>query len=309
MIKNNLKHLGVVLGLSLTLIAAGCGSDDSATEDTTDTDSGDVNYSEEVEYTITGIEPGAGISVTTEEALEEYDSIEGWDIELSSTAAMLVELGQAIENEEPIIVTGWNPHFMFAKHPDMKYLEDPKDIYGGEEHISTLVTPDLKDTKPNAYKVLDQFEWDIEDMESIMYEAEEEEEELEEVAKRWVADNEDITSKWIEGVDHAEGESIELVSTPWDSEVSSSSVLKEVMESVGFEVNVTPVDVAIVFESLANGDADATIAAWLPGTHAQFYEEHEENLEDLGPNLHGTIIGLVVPDYMDIDSIEELEAQ
>ena len=294
--------------ISAGLLITGCSSDNADSEKKK-TDISDEDYSEAVDYTITGIEPGAGISVATEKALEEYDSLENWDVQLASTAAMLVELDQAIEKEEPIIVTGWNPHWMFSKHPEMKYLEDPKGIYGGEETISTLVTTDLKDSKPNAYKVLDQFEWDIEDMEDIMYEAAEADKEIEDVAKQWVADNKDKTSKWIEGVDDANGESVELVSTPWDSEIASSSVLKEVMESVGFDVKVTPVDVAIVFESLANGDADATIAAWLPFTHAQFYEEHEDNFDDLGPNLHGAKIGLVVPEYMDIDSIEDLEAK
>ena len=294
--------------ISAGLLITGCSSDNADLEKEK-TGTSDENYSEAVDYTITGIEPGAGISVATEKALEEYDSLDGWDVQLASTAAMLVELDQAIEKEEPIIVTGWNPHWMFSKHPEMKYLEDPNGIYGGEETISTLVTPDLKDSKPNAYKVLDQFEWDIEDMEDIMYEAAETDKEIEDVAKQWVADNEDKTSKWIEGVNDANGESIELVSTPWDSEIASSSVLKEVMESVGFDVKVTPVDVAIVFESLANGDADATIAAWLPFTHAQFYEEHEDNFDDLGPNLEGAKIGLVVPEYMDIDSIEDLEAK
>ena len=294
--------------ISAGLLITGCSSDNADSEKEK-TDTSDVNYSEAIDYTITGIEPGAGISVATEKALEEYDSLKGWEVQLASTAAMLVELDQAIEKEEPIIVTGWNPHWMFSKHPEMKYLEDPKGIYGGEETISTLVTPDLKDSKPNAYKVLDQFEWDIEDMEDIMYEAAENDTDIEDVAKQWVADNEDKTAMWIEGIDDANGESVELVSTPWDSEIASSSVLKEVMESVGFDVKVTPVDVAIVFESLANGDADATIAAWLPYTHEQFYEKHEDNFEDLGPNLHGAIIGLVVPEYMDIDSIEDLEAK
>src|SRR5699024_12641335 len=81
------------------------------------------------------------------------------------------------------------------------------------------------------------------------------------------------------------------------------------MEQKGFDVKVTPVDVAIVFESLANGDADATVAAWLPYTHKDFYEQYEDDFTDLGPNLEDAKIGLVVPDYMDIESIEDLESK
>ena len=162
---------------------------------------------------------------------------------------------------------------------------------------------------PEAYKLIDQFEWDVEDMEEIMYEANDTGEEIEDIAKRWVEENDDKVSKWTEGVADVDGVEFELVSTPWDSERASSSVLKEVMEQKGFKVSVTPVDVAIIFESVTNGDADATIAAWLPYTHKEFYEKNKDDLVDLGPNLNGAKIGLVVPEYMDIDSIEELEAK
>ncbi|TQS74236.1 glycine/betaine ABC transporter [Ornithinibacillus gellani] len=290
-----------VMMLSLLALAA-CGDDgsDSAEE-------GD--YSKAVDYTITGIEPGAGISVTTEKALEEYEELDGWSVEFSSTAAMMSELEKAYKEEKPIVITGWNPHWMFAKYPDMKYLDDPKEVYGGDESIHTLARIGLEEDMPEAYKLIDQFEWDVEDMEEIMYEANDTGEEIEDIAKRWVEENDDKVSKWTEGVADVDGVEFELVSTPWDSERASSSVLKEVMEQKGFKVSVTPVDVAIIFESVTNGDADATIAAWLPYTHKEFYEKNKDDLVDLGPNLNGAKIGLVVPEYMDIDSIEELKAK
>ena len=285
----------------------GCSSDDSDPNKGSTDHNSTENYSEAVHYTITGIEPGAGISVTTEKAIEEYDNLEGWNVELSSTAAMAAELDQAIEKEKPIIITGWNPHWTFAKHPDLKYLEDPKEIYGGAEQIKTLARKGLKEEKPNAYRLIDQFNWNVEDMESIMYEAKETGDEMDEVAKRWVEDHPEKVAEWTDGVESVDGEKIELVSTPWDSERASSSVVKEVMEQKGFDVTVTPVDVAVVFESIANGDGDATLAAWLPITHKDFYEQYKDDFEDLGENLEGAKIGLVVPSYMDIDSIEELE--
>lgn len=305
--KRSIVFISILAGM---LFLAACSDNDSAEGDNDDETTDDaVNYSEEVDYTITGIEPGAGISVATEEAIEEYDSLQGWDVELSSTAAMMSELDQAMNKEEPIIITGWNPHWMFAKYPDMKYLDDPKEVYGGEENINSIAKLGLEEEKPEAYKMISQFEWDVEDMEEIMYEAQDSGEEVEDVAKRWVEDNEDKVAKWGEGVDDVDGVEVELVSTPWDSERASSGVLKEAMEQKGFKVEVTPVDVAVVFETVANGDADATIAAWLPITHQEFFDKHEDNLDDLGPNLKGAKIGIVVPEYMDLDSIEDLEAK
>ena len=61
-------------------------------------------------------------------------------------------------------------------------------------------------------------------------------------------------------------------------------------------------------KQLLHGEADAfRLAPWLPSTHGFLYEKHKEDIVDLGVNLTGTRIGLVVPEYMDIDSIEDLQ--
>ncbi len=301
-----LKKLSIVAALSLVLAACGGG------DDTSDGDSGngegesngDVNYSEEVDYTIIGIEPGAGITQATNNAIEEYDSLAGWTQEESSTAAMLTELGDAIENEEEIIVAGWNPHFMFAQY-DIKYIDDPKGVYGGEEYISTIVRNGLEDDMPEAYQILDNFNWTLEDMESIMLEAQEKE--MEVAAQEWVDENQDTFNSWIEGVDSVDGDQIEIVATPWDSERASGEVLRLALEEKGYDVTITPVDPQIVFQAIASGDADASVAPWMPQTHGDFYAEYEGEFEDLGENLTGAKIGLAVPTYMDIESIEDLE--
>lgn len=305
-----LSYIGVIFGMFAVFLLAACGDANDSTENNGDTgdneNEGTADYSEAVDYTITGIEPGAGISVTTEKAIEEYENLDGWEVELSSTGAMMTELGTAIASEEPIVITGWNPHWMFAEYPDMKYLEDPKGVYGEEEDIVSLARTGLKEDKPEAYKMIEQFEWDVEDMEDIMFEAQETGEEIEDIAAQWVEDNQDKVEKWTEGVEDSDGVEVDIVSTPWDSERASSGVLKAAMEEKGFKVTVTDVDVAIVFESLATGDADATVAAWLPLTHSEFYESYKDDIVDLGANLSGAKIGLVVPEYMDINSIEDL---
>jgi len=303
------KNYLLVIGLILIIFAAGCGSAEDASNEENEGAEGtnEENYSEAVEYTITGIEPGAGITVSTENAIEEYDSLSGWTVETSSTAGMVTLLGEALENEEPIIVTGWNPHWKFAEYDNLKYLEDPKGVYGEAEVIKTLARNGLEEDKPNAYQILDQFYWEVEDMEGIMHEAQQTGEEIEAIATRWVEDNPDKVAEWTEGVEDVDGVPIELVSIPWDSERASSAVVAEVLTQKGFDVTVTPVDVSVVFESIANGDADATLAAWMPITHQEFYEDYEEDFVDLGANLEGAILGLVVPEYMDIDSIEDLE--
>ncbi|WP_100010239.1 glycine betaine ABC transporter substrate-binding protein [Lentibacillus sediminis] len=299
------KLIGVILVLAFTLLLAACGGGGGEeSQGGSGEGEGTTNVSDAVEHTIIGIEPGAGATALTNNAIEEYDSLAGWEHVEGSTAGMLTELDEAIRNEEPIIVVGWNPHFMFAQH-DLKYLEDPQGVYGEEEFIHTITRMGLEEDMPSANTVLDRFNWTVEDMEGVMLEAQDSS--MEEAAASWVEANQDSVAEWTEGVEPVDGQEIELVLTPWDSERASHQVMRIVLEDLGFTVELTPVDPAIVFQAIATGDGDASLAPWLPVTHGAFYEEYQEDIVDLGPNLEGTIIGLAVPTYMDIDSIEDLE--
>ncbi|WP_255259737.1 glycine betaine ABC transporter substrate-binding protein [Lentibacillus sp. CBA3610] len=87
---------------------------------------GNEELGEEVDWTITGIDPGAGVMASTEEAIENY-GLENWELSSSSEGAMLSELQTKIDNEEPILVPGWKPHWKFAEL-DLKMLEDPDEF-------------------------------------------------------------------------------------------------------------------------------------------------------------------------------------
>lgn len=295
-----LKTLGITFGISASLLLAACGDE----KDSSDSAGSEASIGEQVDYTIVGIEPGAGMSALSHDTLEQYENLEGWTLEESSTAGMLGSLEQAIRNEEPIIVTGWTPHWKFSSY-DLKILEDPQGTFGGAENINTLARKDLEKDLPDVYTVLDRFYWEPEDMEQVMLDAKDGE--FEDAAAKWIENNQDKVSEWTEGIAKADGTEVEVVSTPWDTERASSSVVKAVLEQLGYKVTVTPVDPAIMFQALSSGEADVTVASWLPTTHKGFFEKHKDDIVDLGENLEGTQIGLVVPAYMDIDSIEDLE--
>ena len=155
MSKFNLKKLGVIAGISLSL-AAGCGAND----ENENAGNSETSVSEEMKYSITGIEPGAGQTVLNEKVIEDYENLSGWKQSTSSTGAMLSSLDEAIKNKEPIMITAWSPHYMFAKW-DLKFLEDPKGIFGEEEYAATIVRKDLKDELPNAYTILDRIHFEV----------------------------------------------------------------------------------------------------------------------------------------------------
>lgn len=152
------------------------------------------DLSDQANKTITGIEPGAGIMGATEKALTEYENLSDWTLQSSSSGAMTVALDQAYKNNEDIIVTGWSPHWKFASY-DLKYLEDPKGLYGGSESIHTFVREGLEEDHAEAYKVLDAFNWTVEDMETVMLDIQNGAS-PKEAAEKWVKDNQDKVDSW-----------------------------------------------------------------------------------------------------------------
>lgn len=311
------KSVIFVAGLSLTLVLAGCSVDDEGEDDDTthtgengqadpeEEASGSMDYAEEMDYEIVGIDPGAGIMGNAEQMMEDYD-LDEWNLQSSSEAAMISSLEEAIENEEPIVVTGWSPHWKFISH-DLKYLDDPELSFGEAEDIHTLVREGFQDDFPEAYEILDNFHWTAGDMEEIMYELNEGVDEFE-AAQNWIDENEDVVSSWTEGVDEVDGDPIEIVHGQWETDLSSVSMIALVLEDMGYDVDMTLVEANHMYTAIANGDADAMIGSWLPGTHELYYEQVEDDIEDLGPNMEGeAALGLVVPEYMDIDSIEDLK--
>ncbi|MCT6924973.1 MULTISPECIES: glycine betaine ABC transporter substrate-binding protein [Bacillales] len=152
----------------------------------------------EASSTITGIEAGAGVMSAAETALADYPNLADWSLLPSSSGAMTVALDQAIANNEEIIVTGWSPHWKFASY-DLKYLEDPKGSFGGEETINTFTRQGLKDDAPEAYKVLDAFEWAPEDIEEVML-AIHDGQSPKDAANDWIEKNRDKVDAWTKDV-------------------------------------------------------------------------------------------------------------
>jgi glycine betaine/proline transport system substrate-binding protein len=108
---------------------------------------------------IIGIDPGAGMMQAISEAIDNNTSGLG-EMELlpGSGATMAAALGDAIKNEEWIVVPGWKPHWKFGRW-DLKILEDPDGIFGAEETINTVVRKDLAEDKPELYRFLDNMDW------------------------------------------------------------------------------------------------------------------------------------------------------
>ena len=122
----------------------------------------------------------------------------------------------------------------------------------------------------------------------------------------------------------AAGKVVRLSYVDWSETVAATNMVKAVLEEkMGYRCDIVPMTADKMWYSVAGGEVDGMVAAWLPSTHGHYYDEVKDRVVDLGPNLKGTRIGLVVPNitvgrqtaasgqrnqpYIKADSIPELE--
>ena len=150
-------------------------------------------YSKDFDGKITGIDAGAGVMRRTEDAIKQYNL----DIKLmpSSGPAMATALTRAEKAQKPIVVTGWIPHWMFAKWK-LRFLEDPKKVYGDDEHVDTVVNPGLEAKAADATAFLKNFSWSGEEVGAVML-AIREGAKPEAAAKDWIAKNPQRVEEWL----------------------------------------------------------------------------------------------------------------
>jgi glycine betaine/proline transport system substrate-binding protein len=152
-----------------------------------------ADHAKQFQDRIVGIDPGAGEMGLTQKVIKEYKLplklIDG------SGATMTAALKSAIDNHQWIVVTGWTPHWMWARFK-LKYLKDPKGIYGTAEDIDTLARKGLKADSPAAYALLDGFHWTPKEMQQVMAKDRNPDSEPYDVAKQWVKENADTVSGW-----------------------------------------------------------------------------------------------------------------
>ena len=121
-----------------------------------------------------------------------------------------------------------------------------------------------------------------------------------------------ITVLWalpsLAAVSRAENKTLKIVYVKWDCAIASSNLAKAVLEDkLGYKVELLPVTQPVLWTSIASGNADAMVTAWLPNTHATMYGKVKNQVEMLGKLTGGARLGLAVPDYVPLKSIVELD--
>ncbi|MCO7175184.1 glycine betaine ABC transporter substrate-binding protein [Sporolactobacillus kofuensis] len=264
-----------------------------------------TSFGDQVDHRIMGIDPGSGEMKLTQDKVMKAYGLSNWTLQAGSEATMTASLDKAIKNKKPIVVTGWTPHWMFQKY-DLKYLKDPKGAYGKEEAIHTIIHKGFEKKDPNATKFLNQFYWTTKDMGKVMLDIKNGTE-PKQAAKKWMASNKSKVAEWTNGVKKGNGKKIKLGYVSWSSEIASTNVVGAVLTSLGYDVTLEQLGAGQMWAGVAKGSDDAIVSAWLPTTHADYLKEFKNQVIDLGPNLKGTKLGLVVPSYVKINSISDLK--
>lgn len=159
----------------------------------------DLNdHADEFGGEIIGIDPGAGLMAASDRAMEVY-ALDDFTLLDGSDAAMTAALDRAISREEPIVVTSWRPHWMWAAY-DLKYLEDPQGVFGDAESIHTVLNADWAENgaPQDVRDFLDAFYWTGEQMGAVMLMITQDGMEPMEAARAWIADNRDVVEGWLQ---------------------------------------------------------------------------------------------------------------
>ena len=95
----------------------------------------------------------------------------------------------------------------------------------------------------------------------------------------------------------------------WTDGLSTAYLLEDQLEKIGYTVEMQELtEAGPLYAGLAQGDVDIYPSAWPELTHKSYMDQYGDKIEDLGEYYGGAKLTIAVPEYVDIASIEDLEA-
>ncbi|GAB3452159.1 glycine betaine ABC transporter substrate-binding protein [Actinophytocola sediminis] len=111
-----------------------------------------------------------------------------------------------------------------------------------------------------------------------------------------------------DGGDGGDSKQITLGIIPsWTDGLSTAYLWKNILEDKGYQVDIEELsEAAPLYTGLSEGDLDVYPSAWPEVTHKSYMEQYGDKIEDLGAYYANAKLTFAVPEYTDIDSIEDL---
>ena len=157
----------------------------------------------DLDGTINGIESGAAINDQIRNPIELYEMGDTYRVQAASGPANWQALKTAIEEETPIAVAAWKPHWKWSVY-DLKYVQgattgDNVDIWGQAEDIFTIIDNEFIDEFPKeAVCFLKEFEADDQQVGSLMNAFRNRGDVSKpEAARQWIENHPDHVAQWM----------------------------------------------------------------------------------------------------------------
>ncbi|SLN55633.1 Glycine betaine-binding protein OpuAC precursor [Aquimixticola soesokkakensis] len=84
----------------------------------------------------------------------------------------------------------------------------------------------------------------------------------------------------------------------WTDITTTTTIAKQILEPLGYKVDVSVLSVPVTFASLSGGDTDIFLGNWMPAQSGAVTPYLEDGtIESLHENLQGTVYTLAVPAY------------
>jgi len=186
-----------------------------------------ADYQEALDGTINGIEPGSAINGQIQRTIELYGMGDQYSITAASGPANWQALETAIDNEEPIAVAAWKPHWKWNVY-DLKYVGgattgDNVDIWGRPEDIFTIVDNSFVDDFPREVVCfLKEFEANDEQIGSLMNAFRNRGDlSKREGARQWIQNNPDDVRQWMRQARECAASDAPIETLPDDATFSS----------------------------------------------------------------------------------------
>ncbi|MGJ0390203.1 glycine betaine ABC transporter substrate-binding protein [Microbacterium sp. CGR1] len=93
----------------------------------------------------------------------------------------------------------------------------------------------------------------------------------------------------------------------WTDGLSTAYLLQDQLEKIGYTVEMkTLTEAGPLYTGLAQGDVDIYPSAWPELTHAEYMNTYGDDIEDLGAYYDNAKLTIAVPEYSELNSIEDL---
>lgn len=146
---------------------------------------------------IVGIETEAGVMYQTRYAIDQY-GLDQAQLHSLSEQDMTEAFSESFKRREEIVITGWEPHWLFARY-ELRFLDDPMQVFGAQENIYAVGNKSLPERLPTVARFFERMQLSERQINSLIYFMHSEAD-PEDGVREWIHKNEYIVNQWVKNL-------------------------------------------------------------------------------------------------------------